>query len=131
MINDNHIDVAKYRGPIRVCEHCGNSKLPPPLKTYCKFCLVSGYIAQCLKCDGEGMVGSVAPWDGKSEYKSVCDICGGTGSLSAKEPESPRIQLQPEQPQGVQPQPQLATQTQQNQAKNDQKEEIKKEAVVA
>jgi hypothetical protein len=77
------------------------------------------------------MVGSVAPWDGKSEYKSVCDICGGTGSLSAKEPESPRIQLQPEQPQGVQPQPQLATQTQQNQAKNDQKEEIKKEAVVA
>jgi hypothetical protein len=83
-VNENHVDVAKYRGAIRECEFCANARLALPLRTHCKFCLTNGYLAKCLNCDGTGNCSGIAPWDGKSEHKSVCAICGGTGTLPAR-----------------------------------------------
>lgn len=85
-INDNHIDVARYRGEVRPCEFCKNSTLPPELRVHCKFCLTNGYVAQCLKCDGSGSIKAIAPWDNSSEHHSTCDICGGSGVLPARKP---------------------------------------------
>jgi hypothetical protein len=87
-INDNYVNVARYRGPIRPCEFCRNATLPLALRAHCKFCLTNGYVAQCLKCDGTGTIKGIAPWDNSSEHGSTCDICGGTGVLPAREPET-------------------------------------------
>src|SRR5271154_5180945 len=93
MINNNVVEVAKFRGPVRICEFCRNAALPDPLKTFCKYCVTNGYVATCLKCDGEGMVGAIAPWMAsagpvrpEAMMKSVCDICGGHGVLPARKP---------------------------------------------
>jgi len=111
-INENHVEVAKYRGPVRPCEHCKNATLPGPLQTFCKFCFTRGYIAQCLKCDGSGTVKAVDPWGSNSLVGSTCDICGGTGTLPANKPEdAEQPQQAMQQPQGISPQPQQASQT--------------------
>ena len=86
-INDNHINVAKYRGPVTKCPHCSNATLPGPLQTFCKFCFTRGYIAQCLKCDGSGMISAKDPWGSNSDQGSTCDICGGAGCLPSPKPE--------------------------------------------
>ena len=87
-INENHVDVARYRGSVRKCEFCKNADLPLPLRTPCKFCLTRGYVAQCLNCDGKGTKVLPAVWDnGASEHGSTCDICGGIGVLPATESE--------------------------------------------
>jgi hypothetical protein len=85
-INNNFVNVSNYRGPVRLCEHCHRPNTPDALLEFCKFCLAQRYLATCLKCDGDGMIKGIAPWDGKSEYKSPCDICGGSGCLPAKKP---------------------------------------------
>ena len=96
-INDNYVNVASYRGPVRKCEHCANATLPLPLRSFCKFCLTNGYIAQCLKCDGTGSIQGIAPWDRASEHHSTCDICGGVGVLPAREPiGQPTVKARPE-----------------------------------
>lgn len=89
-INENHVDVARYRGPVRKCEFCKNADLPLPLRTPCKFCLTRGYVAQCLNCDGTGSKVLPAVWDGGvSEHGATCEICGGIGVLPAMKPEEP------------------------------------------
>src|SRR5207302_4541745 len=96
-INDNYVNVASYRGPVHKCEHCANATLPLPLRSFCKFCLTNGYIAQCLKCDGTGSIQGIAPWDRASEHHSTCDICGGVGVLPAREPmDQPPVKTRPE-----------------------------------
>jgi len=96
-VNDNYVNVASYRGPVHKCEHCANATLPLPLRSFCKFCLTNGYIAQCLKCDGTGSIQGIAPWDRASEHHSTCDICGGVGVLPAREPvDQPPVKARPE-----------------------------------
>ena len=88
-VQENHVDVKRYRGPVRVCEFCSNATLPLPLRTNCKFCLTRGYVAQCLNCDGTGSKTLAAVWDGgASEHSATCAICGGTGVLPATKPEA-------------------------------------------
>ena len=86
-VNDNYIEISKYRGSVRVCEHCDRPNVPADLRGFCQFCLSRRFLATCLKCDGKGMITETAPWDGTTKHSSVCEICGGSGSLPANKPE--------------------------------------------
>jgi len=87
-VNDNSTDIRSFRGAIRVCPFCSNATLPLPLHTTCKFCLSSGYVAHCLKCDGKGKVGQGTVWDnGRSVQEATCGACGGLGVIPARQRE--------------------------------------------
>jgi len=87
-VNLNDATVAQHRGPIRVCEYCANATLPPPLKTFCRFCQGNGYVAHCLNCAGKGRTGAGTPWDGgRSIQEATCPACGGLGVLASRKRE--------------------------------------------
>lgn len=70
-------EFAKNKGEIRKCPMCSNATLIAPMRLFCKWCQGSGYVADCLRCKASGREVSVAPWDGKSEHGSTCNVCGG------------------------------------------------------
>lgn len=110
MPNSNDLDITKAKGPVTTCRMCKNAGLPLALRTYCKFCLTSGYVHLCLPCNGSGKVGAKDAWGGGSIHRSTCNTCGGIGLIPAREPkeEAPvvaavpgEVQMPPNAPDGA------------------------------
>jgi len=91
-INDNSLDLSKYRGEVRRCPQCGS--LPPGARLdaltsgrACKLCLGREFVSVCLNCDGTGIYSGRTVWDGgRSEHRSTCTPCGGSGVFPVKRP---------------------------------------------
>jgi hypothetical protein len=79
-------DLSKLKGPATICRMCKNFTLPLPLRTYCKFCLTSGWVSLCLPCNGSGKIGAQDAWGGNSLHRSTCNTCGGVGLIPARAP---------------------------------------------
>jgi len=86
-VNDNTINLSKFRGPVRPCPMCRpGDELLRGMQS-CRLCLGNRFVAKCLNCDGTGMYSGRSPWDGgRSEQSSTCDKCGGQGVFPAKRP---------------------------------------------
>lgn len=87
--NSNDTDLSKLKGPATRCRMCKNADLPLPLRTHCKFCLTSGWVAICLPCNGSGKIGAEDVWGGKSIHRSTCNTCGGVGLIPSRAPATP------------------------------------------
>lgn len=89
-INNNTIDLARYRGVIRRCPHCTPERLlsDPSGKT-CASCLGHGFVAMCKNCGGDGLYkGSASAFGGGDvPHMSTCNPCGGTGMFAVRKPE--------------------------------------------
>src|ERR1039457_2428346 len=91
-VNDNTLDLSKYRGATKRCPLCSN--LPDAAKLdaatsgrVCRLCLGQCFVAACTNCDGTGQYKGSTIWDGgKSPHISVCTPCGGTGVFPVKKP---------------------------------------------
>ena len=91
-INDNSIDLSKFKGPITPCPFCntGRAKSKGAELTLqhraCVECMGNGFIAKCLNCE-DGLHTEGAVWDGgKTSHTSVCNMCGGRGHFPARRP---------------------------------------------
>jgi hypothetical protein len=81
--NPNMTDLRKFKGPVRICEHCRPED--NLLGKSCIHCYSQGYLATCLMCSGTGKTTSGSVWDGgASSYTATCGICGGKGSFPAR-----------------------------------------------
>jgi len=91
-INDNSLDLSKYRGQVKRCPLCGNRTPNAALDALtsgksCKLCFGKMFVATCLNCDGTGQFKGRTVWDGgRSEHTSVCTPCGGSGVFPVKQP---------------------------------------------
>jgi len=88
MSEQAYVEVHNYRGPVRPCEHCRGAEKPPELRSYCKFCMTNGYVAECLNCNGHGIKTSKDGWGGGLDQNYPCNICGGNGCLPTPKPSS-------------------------------------------
>lgn len=92
-INDNCMDLSKYRGAIVACPFC------PPItdqitsRAACSKCLGHRFIALCLNCDHTGQFKGRTVWDGGANaHTSTCTPCGGNGFFPSKGPATARYQ---------------------------------------
>lgn len=81
-INSNEIKLSDYKGRIGPCPHCNPERTL--LGQACKECLGMGFLSDCLNCNRTGKVTAKAVWDGRSDYESVCNPCGGKGHFPAR-----------------------------------------------
>jgi hypothetical protein len=90
-VQENNIDLVQHKGPVRACEYCRPEEVL--LGRACTWCLGNFFLATCLNCHGEGKVTAGSVWDGgRSQYTSVCGICGGKGIFPAREADYQRQQ---------------------------------------
>jgi DnaJ-class molecular chaperone len=98
-INDNTLNLAKYKGRIHRCPHCNfsNQSRTDALKMEmltlgkaCATCMGRGFVADCLNCEATGMYkGSAAAFGGGDHmHASTCNYCGGTGMFAVNQPEN-------------------------------------------
>jgi len=88
-INDNTINLAKYRGKISRCPHCTPERLlNDPNGRSCTTCLGHGFVAKCTNCDGTGLYkGSASAFGGGDvPHNSACNVCGATGFFAVRRP---------------------------------------------
>jgi DnaJ-class molecular chaperone len=91
-INDNSLDLSKYRGTVKPCPVCSSRSDAAKLEALmsakaCKVCFGHGFVAMCINCKGTGMFSGSTVWDGgRSEHKSTCTPCGGAGMFPVKRP---------------------------------------------
>jgi hypothetical protein len=91
-INDNSLDLSKYRGKISPCPVCSKRSDAAKVEALmaakaCKTCFGQGFVAACTNCKGTGMFSGSTVWDGgRSEHRSTCPPCGGAGMFPIKKP---------------------------------------------
>jgi len=91
-INDNSLDLSKYRGTVSPCPVCNKRSDAAKMESLmsakaCKTCFGQGFVAACTNCGGTGMFSGSTVWDGgRSEHKSTCTPCGGAGMFPTKKP---------------------------------------------
>ena len=91
-INDNSLDLSKYRGKISPCPVCSKRSDAAKVEALmsakaCKTCFGQGFVATCTNCKGTGMFSGSTVWDGgRSEHRSTCTPCGGAGMFPVKKP---------------------------------------------
>jgi hypothetical protein len=88
-INDNKIDLSKYRGAVRRCPFCTAQKLlTDPSGRTCNVCLGHGFVAGCTNCEGTGIYkGSASAFGGGDvPHNSACNPCGATGFFAVRKP---------------------------------------------
>lgn len=84
-INNNTMDLAQFRGPVRKCPFCLPDQIA--LRSACSKCFGQGFIAHCLNCDGTGQFKGASVWDGgRSSHTSTCTPCGGLGFFPHRGP---------------------------------------------
>src|ERR1700733_2999795 len=91
-INDNSIQIDKYKGPVDPCPLCYHKSPDAALDALmsgkaCRLCFGKKFIAHCLNCHSTGQHVAGSVWDGgKTSHTSVCAPCGGTGVFPAPKP---------------------------------------------
>ena len=91
-VNDNTLDISKYRGPVSPCPLCSTLSDAAKLDAMssgrvCNLCLGRKFIAHCLNCHGTGQFAGTTVWDGgRSPHTSTCTPCGGTGVFAVAQP---------------------------------------------
>jgi len=91
-INDNSMDIKRYKGPISPCPLCSRQSPDAALDALtsgraCRLCFGKQFISHCLNCQGTGQYSGRTVWDGgRSEHKSTCTPCGGAGVYPAQKP---------------------------------------------
>jgi len=98
-INDNTLDLRKYRGKISRCPQCALGNRPSAvadavraermtLGRACTVCLGRGFVAICTNCGGDGIYkGSAAAFGGGDvPHHSACNPCGSTGYFAVNQP---------------------------------------------
>lgn len=91
-INENSMNLDKYRGPVDPCPLCysrtPNAALDAMMSgKSCRLCFGKGFIAHCLNCHSTGQHTTGSIWDGgRSSHTSVCAPCGGNGVFPASKP---------------------------------------------
>ena len=93
-INDNNLDLGKYRGEVRRCPLCGSRTPSAAVDAMtsgraCRMCFGHGFVAVCTNCAGTGQYKGTSVWDGgRSEHTSTCTPCGGQGVYATRKPAS-------------------------------------------
>lgn len=91
-INDNTLDLSKYRGEVRKCPLCSGQTPSAVMDALtsgraCKLCLGQKFVAMCKNCDGTGQFKGSTVWDGgRSQHMSTCTPCGGKGVYPVRKP---------------------------------------------
>jgi len=98
-INDNSIDLSKYRGRIQRCPDCTISNRTKEqadavraervtLGRACTTCLGHGFVAVCTNCNGTGIYkgSAVAFGGGDNPHQSACNPCGASGYFAVRRP---------------------------------------------
>jgi hypothetical protein len=98
-INDNSLDLSRYRGKITrcpVCQPVNKSKEQTDavrmeritLGKACLVCLGRGFVAICKNCGGDGIYkGSASAFGGGDvPHHSTCNPCSGTGMFAVNQP---------------------------------------------
>jgi hypothetical protein len=96
-VNDNTIDLRKYRGKISRCPNCA-VKNPAKVDSViaerlsmgktCQVCFGHGFVAECTNCGGDGIYkGSAISFGGGDvAHHSACNPCGSVGYFAVKQP---------------------------------------------
>lgn len=96
-VNDNTIDLRKYRGAISRCPHCAIKDATKAdaviaermsMGKSCASCMGHGFIATCTNCGGDGIYkGTSASFGGgDTPFHSACNPCGATGIFAVRKP---------------------------------------------
>ena len=98
-INDNTLDLSKYRGRIKRCPVCTPANASKAtvdsiqierltLGKACSVCLGRGFVAECRNCGASGIYkGSAISFGGGDvPHQSTCNPCSGTGFFAVNRP---------------------------------------------
>jgi len=91
-INDNSMNLAKYRGEVKPCPLCTNRPPNAALDAMlsgkaCRLCKGHGFVAMCTNCNGTGIYQGTTVWDGGlNPHQSTCNPCGGAGVFAVRKP---------------------------------------------
>jgi hypothetical protein len=109
-INDNSINLSKYRGQIKRCPICTPANASKErvdsiqierltLGKACSVCLGHGFVAVCKNCSGTGIYqGSAISFGGSDvPHQSACNPCGASGFFAVRKPADWTDEPAPEQ----------------------------------